>query len=57
MPVLVTVDGDSVMTMSGPFESVLRKGVQVTTSNVSRLVDGKLVGIFCHTISRSITTR
>lgn len=43
-PVRVTVSGDSVMTETGPYESVLRKGVQVTTSGVSRLVDGKLVG-------------
>jgi hypothetical protein len=43
-PVRVTVSGDSVMTEVGPYESVLRKGVQVTTSGVARLVDGKLVG-------------
>ena len=45
MPTHVTVDGDSVMMTSAPFESVLRKGVQVTTNNVSRLVEGKLVGL------------
>lgn len=43
-PVRVTVSGDSMMTETGPYESVLRKGVMVTTSSVSRLVDGKLVG-------------
>ena len=47
-PTRVTVDGDSVMMTAGPFESVLRKGVQVTTNNVSRLVEGKLVG---HTVA------
>ena len=45
MPVRVTVDGDSIMTASGPYESVLRKGVQVTTSSVLRRQDGKLVGM------------
>jgi hypothetical protein len=42
---VVAVDGDSVVTEGGPFESNLRKGVQVTMSRtVSRLQDGKLVG-------------
>jgi hypothetical protein len=42
---VVAVDGDSVVTEAGPFESNLRKGVQVTMSRtVSRLQDGKLVG-------------
>ena len=44
MPTTVTVSGDSAMTLAGPFESVLRKGVQVTTTGVLRLADGKLVG-------------
>jgi hypothetical protein len=44
MPVRVTVDGDSVMTAAGPYESVLRKGVQVTTDGVLRMQGGKLVG-------------
>lgn len=44
MAMSVTVSGDSVMTMAGPYESVLRKGVQVTTNGVLRLQDGKLVG-------------
>ena len=39
-----TVDGDSIMTEAGPYESVLRKGVQVTTNGVMRLVNGELVG-------------
>ena len=44
-PVRVSVSGDSILTEIGPFESVLRKGVQVTSSGVMRMVDGKLVGI------------
>jgi hypothetical protein len=44
MPMKITVDGDSIMASTGPYESVLRKGVQVTTQGVLRLVDGKLVG-------------
>ena len=45
MPVRVTVSGDSIITGSGPYESVLRKGVQVTTDGVLRNQGGKLVGI------------
>ena len=41
---VVAVEGDSVVTEAGPFESALRKGVQVRTHVVSRLQDGKLVG-------------
>ena len=41
---IVAVEGDSIVSESGPFESVLRKGVQVSTRVVSRLQDGKLVG-------------
>ena len=44
MPMQVTADGDSIMTATGPYESVLRPGVQVSTAGVLRLVDGKLVG-------------
>jgi hypothetical protein len=44
VPVRVTVSGDSIITDAGPYESVLRKGVQVTTHGVSRLQGGKLVG-------------
>ncbi|MGH3376478.1 MAG: hypothetical protein ACREL3_04905 [Gemmatimonadales bacterium] len=42
--VTVTASGDSLIADAGPYESVLRKGVQVTTHSVTRLVDGKLVG-------------
>ncbi len=41
---VVAVDGDSVVTEAGPFESLLRKGVQVTSRTVNRLQDGKLMG-------------
>jgi len=41
---VLAVEGDSIVTEAGPFESVLRKGVQVSTHQVTRLQDGKLVG-------------
>ncbi len=41
---VVAVAGDSILTEAGPFESLLRKGVQVRVVNVNRLQDGKLVG-------------
>lgn len=53
MPMTVMVSGDSVMTSVAPYQSVLRKGVQVSTSSVVRLVDGKLVGT---SIARYATT-
>ena len=46
IPMRVSVDGDSVMADVGPFSSVLRPGVQVTTQSVNRLQDGMLVGTF-----------
>ena len=41
----VMFSGDSVTTDMGPFESVLRKGVQVTTHGVFRMQNGELVGM------------
>ncbi len=41
---VVAVAGDSIVTESGPYESVLRKGIMVTTHGVFRLENGKLVG-------------
>src|SRR5688572_1582149 len=42
---VVAVEGDSIVWEAGPFESVIRKGVQVKNSRVvGRLRDGKLVG-------------
>jgi hypothetical protein len=40
----VTVDGDSIILAAGPFSSVRRKGVQVTTNGAMRLQNGSLVG-------------
>ncbi len=42
--VRVQASGDSLITEAGPYESALRKGVQVTTNGVLRMQDGKLVG-------------
>jgi hypothetical protein len=42
--VQVEVSGDSIITTSGPYDSVRRKGTQVTTNGTFRLQDGKLVG-------------
>jgi hypothetical protein len=41
---IVAVDGDSIMTEAGPYESALRKGVPVRARMVIRLQEGKLVG-------------
>lgn len=41
---VVSVDGDSIVTESGPFESARRKGVQVTTRSVMRMAGPRLVG-------------
>jgi len=43
-PVRVRVDADSIMTETGPFASVLRKGAKVTTNAVYHVQAGKLVG-------------
>ncbi|HSE53693.1 MAG TPA: hypothetical protein VLB00_15990 [Gemmatimonadales bacterium] len=50
---VIEVAGDSITTEFGPFESVLRAGVQVTTRTVMRLRDGKLVGTL---VARYVTT-
>lgn len=50
---IVALAGDSIVTQAGPYESVLRKGVQVTTQNTMRLQNGKLVGI---TVARYATS-
>lgn len=41
---IMAIAGDSVVTEAGPFESVLRPGVQVSTHYVFRLQDDKLLG-------------
>jgi hypothetical protein len=44
VPMRVSVDADSIMTEAGPYQSVRRRGVQVTTNGVMRLEGGSLVG-------------
>jgi hypothetical protein len=44
VPARVTVDGDSITIDAGPYASVRRKGVQVTTHSVNRLQGGSIVG-------------
>ncbi len=44
VPMKVTVDGDSIIAAAGPYASVRRKGVQVTTNSSLRLQNGDLVG-------------
>jgi hypothetical protein len=41
---VVSFGGDSVVTESGSYESVLRKGVKVTLTGASHFKDGKLMG-------------
>lgn len=48
---VLAVDGDSIVTEAGPYASVLRKGVQVSTHSVMRLQDGKIVGTTVATYS------
>jgi hypothetical protein len=42
---VAAVAGDSVVIDAGPYESVLRRGVQVTTHGVFRLQAGKMMGL------------
>ena len=51
---VAAVGGDSVVMEAGPYESVLRKGEQVTTHGVLRLQSGKLVGL---TVAHYKTTK
>lgn len=44
IPMKISVDADSIMSEAGPYPSVRRKGVQVTTNGVMRLQGGSLVG-------------
>lgn len=41
---VVAVEGDSIVTEAGPFESLIRKGVQVQSRTVMRMEGGKLKG-------------
>lgn len=44
VPVHVTIAADSFVTMMGPYKSVRRKGVEVTTNGSFRIVGDKLSG-------------
>ena len=44
IPATVTVGGDSIEIDAGPYPSVRRKGVQVTTTGGLRVVNGQVVG-------------
>ncbi len=44
VPLQVTVAGDSLIVSAGPYTSVRRKGVQVTTNGAMHLQNGSLVG-------------
>jgi hypothetical protein len=44
IPATVTAAGDSITIDAGPYASVRRKGVQVTTHSVNRLQNGSIVG-------------
>ena len=44
IPVRVTIVGDSLRTEGGPFESIVRKGVQVRLTGVLRLEGDRLIG-------------
>lgn len=41
---VIAVAGDSIVTEAGPYESFIRKGIQVTTRGIYRLQGDKLVG-------------
>jgi len=45
MPLHISVSGDSILYSTGAYESVLRKGVQVSTTGVLHKQGDKLVGI------------
>ncbi len=43
---VVAVEGDSIVTEMGPYESALREGVMVSVRSVARLQDGDMIGTF-----------
>jgi hypothetical protein len=45
VPLNVTADADSLIVSAGPYSSVRRKGVQVTTNGSFHLQNGNLVGV------------
>ena len=54
MALKITTSGDSILTRLDQYESVLRKGVKVSTDGVLHLKDGKLVGM---TVAHYATTK
>jgi hypothetical protein len=56
---VIMVSGDSIVTETGPFQSVRMKGVPVTTRTTYRWVDGNLVGttVAHYTINGADTVR
>jgi hypothetical protein len=46
---IVAHEGDSIVTEVGPYESLFRPGVMVTTRSVGRLENGTMVGTFTAT--------
>jgi hypothetical protein len=50
---VVAVAGDSIIVEAGPFESIIRAGVQVRSRSVMRIQNGELVGT---TVARYVTT-
>lgn len=46
---IIAVEGDSIISEAGPFESLIREGVMVSTRTVTRLENGMLVGTFLAT--------
>lgn len=44
VPVHVQQSGDSVLVLAGPYDSVRRKGLKVTTNGSFKMQDGKIVG-------------
>lgn len=46
---ILAIEGDSIVSQTGPFESLVREGVMVSTRTVMRLQDGMLVGTFVAT--------
>jgi hypothetical protein len=44
VPMTITVSGDSIVHSAGPYQSVLREGVQVSVSGTMHLVGGELLG-------------
>lgn len=53
VPIRVSVAGDMIRVEAGPYESALRRGVQVRTEGTMRIVGDSLVG---ETVARYATT-